>query len=353
MRIGITYLGMSQGIDEETTRQKYNEFFQQVEWANDKGFANIWITEHHFSTYSISASPLVLLAKAAAVAPDLRVGTGILVVPLWDPRRLAADVSTLDAITDGRVDLGIGRGYQPHEFAGFGQDLSESRARFEESVDLIIRLLTEIDTRHAGTYYDINAPVTVLPRPVQRPHPPIWAAAATPESIRFAVDRSFNFMGLAMAKPDELAAQWQQIVKLSQEAGHSVAGREFLANRFVYCTYDPDARRLAAREAARQILMSKTLGTGGFPVGGIVPDIGEIDPAIEALAYETVLAGTPDEIVEQVTAIAASGVTHISTAFQFGAMTTEAALKSMRLFAEGVLPAIADLGTRIPQTTLS
>ena len=161
MRIGITYLGMSQGIDEETTRQKYNEFFQQVEWANDKGFANIWITEHHFSTYSISASPLVLLAKAAAVAPDLRVGTGILVVPLWDPRRLAADVSTLDAITDGRVDLGIGRGYQPHEFAGFGQDLSESRARFEESVDLIIRLLTEVDTRHAGTYYDINAPVTV------------------------------------------------------------------------------------------------------------------------------------------------------------------------------------------------
>src|ERR1700722_2299166 len=160
MRIGITYLGMSQGIDEETTRQKYNEFFQQVEWANDKGFANIWITEHHFSTYSISASPLVLLAKAAAVAPDLRVGTGILVVPLWDPRRLAADVSTLDAITDGRVDLGIGRGYQPHEFAGFGQDLSESRARFEESVDLIIRLLTEVDTRHAGTYYDINAPVT-------------------------------------------------------------------------------------------------------------------------------------------------------------------------------------------------
>jgi alkanesulfonate monooxygenase SsuD/methylene tetrahydromethanopterin reductase-like flavin-dependent oxidoreductase (luciferase family) len=353
VRVGITYLSMSQGIEEATTKQKYKEFFEQVEWANDKGFAGIWITEHHFSTYSLSASPLILLAKAATVAPDLRVGTGILVVPLWDPRRLAADVSTLDSVTDGRLDIGIGRGYQPHEFAGFGQDLADSRARFEESVDLIRRLLAETDLRHAGKYYNINTPVTVLPRPVQRPHPPFWAAAVTPESIRFAVDRSFNFMGLALANPDELAAQWRQIENLSQHAGLTVAGREFSANRYVYCTYDPDGRRLAAREAARQILMSKTLAKGGVPVGGRVPTSDQIDPADEELAYKTLLAGTPDEIVEQVTAIAASGVTYLSGGFQYGAMPTEAAVASMRLFAEGVLPAIAGLGTRIPQQTLT
>jgi alkanesulfonate monooxygenase SsuD/methylene tetrahydromethanopterin reductase-like flavin-dependent oxidoreductase (luciferase family) len=353
VRVGITYLSMSQGIEEATTRQKYKEFFEQVEWANDKGFTGIWITEHHFSTYSLSASPLILLAKAATVGPHLRVGTGILVVPLWDPRRLAADVSTLDAMTDGRLDIGIGRGYQPHEFAGFGQDLGDSRARFEESVDLIRRLLAETDLRFAGRYHAINTPITVLPRPVQRPHPPIWAAAVTPESIRFAVDRSFNFMGLALANPDELAAQWRQIEDLSQHAGLTVSGREFSANRYVYCSYDPDCRRLAAREAARQILMSKTLAKGGVPVNGIVPAADHIDPADEELAYKTLLAGTPDEIVEQVTAIAASGVTYINAGFQYGAMPTEAAVQSMRLFAEGVLPTIGGLGTRIPQQALS
>jgi alkanesulfonate monooxygenase SsuD/methylene tetrahydromethanopterin reductase-like flavin-dependent oxidoreductase (luciferase family) len=338
---------MSQDIDDVTTRKKYKEFLLQAEWANGKGFSGIWITEHHFSTYSLSASPLILLAAAAAAAPDLRVGTGILVLPLWDPRRLAADVSTLDVVTDGRLDLGIGRGYQPHEFAGYGQDLAESRGRFEESVDLLIRLLCEIDVSHTGKYYSLAAPVTVLPRPVQRPHPPIWAAAISPESIQLAVDRGFNFMGLALATPADLAAQWQRIEKLSEFSGCRAQDREFSVNRFVYCTYDPDGRRLAAREAARQMLMSKTLAEGGVPVRGILAPPREIPPSLEELAYNTVLAGTPEEIVAQVTALAAAGVTYISGGFQFGAMPTDAGQASTRLFAEGVLPAISSLGTRV------
>ncbi|MFI9387651.1 LLM class flavin-dependent oxidoreductase [Kutzneria sp. NPDC052558] len=334
-------MSASRDIDRATTDEKYGDFFREVEWANDKGFAGVWITEHHFSTYSLSSSPLLLLTKAATVAPDLRVGTGILVLPLWDPVRLVADVCTLDAISGGRVDLGIGRGYQSHEFHGYGRDLADSRSMFEESVDLITQLLTSEDTTFDGRHYHVDAPVTVLPRPTQTPHPPIWLASVSPESTRFAVTRGFNFMGLALATPAELAQQWRTIEDIAAETGQSVTGRQYSANRYVYCTTDPDGRRMAAREAARQMAMSRALAKGAAPVHGVAPAPAEIDPADEALAYERLLAGTPEEIVAQIEEIADSGVTYISAGFQYGAMSTEASVRSMKLFAEGVLPAFA------------
>jgi alkanesulfonate monooxygenase SsuD/methylene tetrahydromethanopterin reductase-like flavin-dependent oxidoreductase (luciferase family) len=183
----------------------------------------------------------------------------------------------------------------------------------------------------------------VLPRPTQTPHPPIWVAAVSPESTRFAVTRGFNFLGLALATPAELAAHWQNIEQISAETGQSVDGREYSANRYVYCTTDPAGREMAAREAARQMAMSRALAQGAVPVRGIAPAPAEIDPADEELAYQRLLAGTPEEIVAQLDEIAASGVTYISAGFQYGAMPTEASFRSMKLFAEEVLPAVAGL----------
>lgn len=346
MRVGITYLSPSAAIDQATTNRKYDEFFEEIAWANNKGFTGIWITEHHFSTYSASASPLLLLAKAATVAPDLRIGTGILVLPLWDPRRLAADISTLDVLSGGRVELGIGRGYQPHEFAGFGQDLDTSRARFAEHADLITRLFTETDLRHDGEYYQVQVPITVLPRPVQRPHPPIWLAAVSEESTAFAVQRGFHHLGLALATPQELATQWRLIETLGARAGTETHGVEFGANRFVYCSTEPDARRIAAREVARQIALSRTLAQGGAPVLGIAPGPTQLDPADEEFAYQRILGGTPDDILRQLAEIAEAGVTYVNAAFQFGALASEVARASARLFAAEVLPAIGGLRSR-------
>ncbi|MFE9750943.1 LLM class flavin-dependent oxidoreductase [Saccharothrix saharensis] len=350
MRVGITYLSPSSDTDRATTAAKYRDFFRQVEWANGRGFTGVWITEHHFSTYSLSSSPLVLLAKASAVAPDLRIGTGILVLPLWDPRRLVADVSTLDVLSEGRFDLGIGRGYQPHEFLGFGRELADSRATFTEHVDLITKLFTETDTTFQGEFYSVDAPVTVLPRPVQTPHPPIWLAAVSEESTKFAVERGFHHLGLALSTPAELGDQWKLIERLSAEAGRGTEGIEYAANRFVYCSTDPEGRRLAAREVARQIGYSRSLARGGEPVLGVVPSDGEIDPADEELAYERLLAGTPDEVVEQLAAIADAGVTYVNAGFQYGALPSEVADASARLFADHVLPALDGLGSRVPAT---
>jgi alkanesulfonate monooxygenase SsuD/methylene tetrahydromethanopterin reductase-like flavin-dependent oxidoreductase (luciferase family) len=342
VRVGINYLSPSTAIDQETSRDKYRDFFDQVTWANDKGFTGIWITEHHFSTYSLSASPLVLLAKAATLAPDLRVGTGILVLPLWDPVRLVADVSTLDVISDGRFDLGIGRGYQPHEFHGFGRDLADSRAVFEESVDLIVRLLTERDITFPGRHHQVNTEVTVLPRAAQTPHPPIWMAAVTPESTEYAVRRGFHHLGLALATPAELAERWKLIEELARLAGQDLTDIVYSANRFVYCGTDPDARRAAVREVARQLGTSRALAQGAVPVHGVVPALDQVDPADEALAEERLVAGGPAEVLRQFTELAQAGVTYVNAAFQYGALPASESFASLRLFAAEVLPQLRD-----------
>ncbi|MFS4104069.1 MULTISPECIES: LLM class flavin-dependent oxidoreductase [unclassified Streptomyces] len=338
MRIGITYLSVSPTVDRESAREKYREFLRQVEWAGGHDFAGIWITEHHFSGYSLSASPLLLLTRAAAAASTLRIGTGILVLPLWDPVRLAADLGTLDTLSDGRLDIGIGRGYQPHEFQGFGRALDTSRERFEEAADLLVRLLEGPVDSYAGAYHCVDAPVTVLPRPVQTPRPPVWLAAVSHESTRFAVRRGFHLLGLALATPAELAQQWRTAQDLAAAENTGTEGLEYGVNRFVYCGTDPDARRAAAREVARQIQTSRALAQGAVPDGGLPPLPTRVDPADEALAAERLLAGSPDEIRKQLAELADVGVTQVNAAFEYGALPAETAHASLRLFAKEVLP---------------
>ncbi|MFJ9775173.1 LLM class flavin-dependent oxidoreductase [Kitasatospora sp. NPDC101157] len=347
MRVGITYLSISPSVDRSSARRTYLDFARQVEWANDKGFSGIWITEHHFSGYSLSSSPLLLLGQAAAIAPDLRLGTGILVLPLWDPVRLVADVNTLDQLSGGRLDLGIGRGYQPHEFLGFGRDLGASRAAFEESADLVLRLLTESAVTHKGEFHRIDAPVTVLPPSHQTPHPPVWAAAVSPESTRFAVRRGFHLLGLALSTPAELAAQWRTVKALAAEEGVAAEGLEYAVNRFVHLGTDPAGRRAAAREVARQIQTSRALAEGAHPAGGLPPVPAAIDPADEELAYERLLAGSPEQIVDQLAELAAAGVTRVNAAFEYGLLPADTAFAALRTFAAEVLPALRELPVRL------
>ncbi|MGW4892456.1 LLM class flavin-dependent oxidoreductase [Kitasatospora sp. NPDC004240] len=345
MRIGITYLSISPSVDRASARQKYLDFGRQVEWANDQGFAGIWVTEHHFSGYSLSSSPLLLLGHAASLAPDLRIGTGILVLPLWDPVRLVADVNTLDQLTGGRLDLGIGRGYQPHEFLGFGRDIERSRAAYEESVEVVLRLLTETEVTHKGEFHRIDAPVSVLPPAHQSPHPPIWAAAVTPESTRHAVRHGFHLLGLALSTPAEVAAQWRTAAALAAEEGVTTEGRRYAVNRFVHVGTDPAGRRAAAREVARQIQTSRALAQGAYPIGGAPPIPTAIDPADEELAHERLLAGSPEQIVEQLRELAEAGVDQVNAAFEYGTLPAETAFASLRLFAAEVLPALKEFPT--------
>ncbi len=124
----------------------------------------------------VGANPLLLIARAAATAPRVRFGQAVLVSPFWHPIRLAEDIATTDLLTGGRLDIGLGRGYQPLEFHGFDTLQDRSRAMFEEHFELMRLAWTQDDFTFSGRHYTVPTPITVLPRPLQQPHPPIWLA---------------------------------------------------------------------------------------------------------------------------------------------------------------------------------
>jgi alkanesulfonate monooxygenase SsuD/methylene tetrahydromethanopterin reductase-like flavin-dependent oxidoreductase (luciferase family) len=153
--------------------------------AEDLGFDSIWPAEHHFTEYGYCASPALSLAAIAAQTRRIRLGTGVVVLPLNHPLRVAEDYAFLDHLSDGRVDLGVGRGYQPLEFQRYGVEQTTTREQFDEALQVIRQAWTDGQVDFAGRHFHFDG-VPIRPRPVQQPHPPIWMAALSQETFELA-----------------------------------------------------------------------------------------------------------------------------------------------------------------------
>src|SRR5712691_5253512 len=164
MKLGLSPLQV--GDFEETIRQCVD--------AEAAGFESIWLGEHHNNPV-LSPAPLLRLAAIAARTRSVRLGTGVLLLPLYHPLAMAEEAATVDVISGGRLILGLGVGYAPEEFAAFGVPLKERGSRMDEAVALIHRLWSEEKVTHDGRHFHL-ANATVAPRPVQKPRPPIWFA---------------------------------------------------------------------------------------------------------------------------------------------------------------------------------
>lgn len=160
----------------------YAELLEQAEAAEALGYDALWLGEHHFLVDGHCPAPLVVAGAVAARTTRLRVGTCVALLPLYHPVRLAEDAAAADVISDGRLVLGVGQGYQQAEFTGFGIALAERFARARETLALVRRLWTEERVSFQGGYWRLDD-VALNPRPVQRPHPPIWFAAVRPRAV--------------------------------------------------------------------------------------------------------------------------------------------------------------------------
>src|SRR5215467_3633639 len=167
-----TFLLM-QSPSARSSQEIYGRALDIAQAAEDLGFRNIWLAEHHFSTYGYLGRPVQLATYIAAKTKRLRVGTAVIVVPLHNPLIIAEEIATLDMLAGGRVDIGLGRGYQYYEFERFGLELDTARARWEESVDIILKALGGGPFSYDGKLFKIPE-TTVFPQPLQKPHPPIW-----------------------------------------------------------------------------------------------------------------------------------------------------------------------------------
>src|ERR1700704_137509 len=167
-----TFLLM-QSPSARSSQESFDRALDIGQAAEDLGFHNIWLAEHHFSTYGYLPRPAQLATYIAAKTTRLRVGTAGIVVPLHHPLIVAEEIAPLDLLAGGRVDIGLGRGYQHYEFERLGLELDTARTRWEESVDIILKALSGETFSYAGKIFTVPE-TTIFPLPTQKPNPPIW-----------------------------------------------------------------------------------------------------------------------------------------------------------------------------------
>ena len=198
----------------------FEEGVEQIRYSEEMGFDYCLIAEHHFSNYGNSPSPLLQALYIGQRTKRLKIATGILVLPIWQPLRLSEEVAVLDNLIDGRFICGIGRGYQPHEMGRFGIPLEESRQRFEESLDVLVKAWTQDESfTYEGEYIKIPDPVTVWPKPLQRPHPPFWVAGNSVESMKLAAARDIMPVTTGLLGPEGIKAHLGSLVHAKKDLG--------------------------------------------------------------------------------------------------------------------------------------
>ena len=304
----------------------YQRFIDYMCAADELGFHSIFVVEHHFTGIGQVSATLTLLANLAARTKRIRLGTGVTVLPWHNPVLLAEQIATLDLLSGGRADIGVGKGYRPKEFEGFDIPIEEAEQRYEENLDLLVASLTSQERfSHKSKHWSFND-IIVEPRPLQRPHPPIWVGAASPSSIARTAERGFNLLLDQWSTASEIAGR----VALYRES-RLAHGRGFVADQVGVTRsvkiLDSDEERTAAIQARAKFLIEAGAG------GAKKPDSPD---AAWRTAESSAVIGSSDQVIERIKELQAGGVEYLLLS---DAATSPSAL---RRFAEEVMPEFAD-----------
>lgn len=185
MDFGI-FLLMQQRNKHKSSYEILRDAVEQTRVADELGFGAAWFAEHHFTNYGMCSSPLTMIAHCAAVTRKIRLGSGIVVAPLYTPARLIADVAMVDQLSDGRLNVGVGSGYQQFEFERFGVSIEQSKQRTLEMLDMLELGLKQPNFSYEGEFYR-QPPTAISQRAIQSPMPPLWVTSIDPTFIARAV----------------------------------------------------------------------------------------------------------------------------------------------------------------------
>ena len=325
------------------SKEMYSRAIDMAQTAETLGFNNVWLAEHHFSTYGYLSRPAQLATYIAAKTTRLRVGTAVIVVPLHHPLVVAEEIATLDLLAGGRLDVGLGRGYQHYEFERLGLDLASGRARWDESVDVILKAFEGKPFSYDGKIFKIPE-TTSFPQPLQKPRPPIWITAQSPDSVEGAVRRGFNVLTGGFGVPLERMAEFRRLFdRVVAEVKPPEPLRVGVQRAVYVADNDADARE-AAEQARWNMRVTLSLRNNYQRVedGRAVPVPGPNEPSVDELLDRYLVIGTPDTCIRQIKRIReAVGITHFNCSFWFGDLEHARVLRSMETFAREVMPAFA------------
>jgi natural product biosynthesis luciferase-like monooxygenase protein len=301
------------------------------------GFDSLWANEHHFGPFGgLVPNPLILLASFAQRTRHVRLGTSVVVLPLHDPLYVAEQLAQVDVLSGGRVELGVGQGLAPHDYAVRGIPLEEARERTREGLEVIVKAWSGRPFRHEGRFYHYPE-VECWPKPTS-PELGIWVACSrNPESFTWTAEHGFHLLTVAYTNP---IADFAPLPRLHREqwlrSGRDPAAYRHANHYQVVLGRDgAEARATAQRGLERYI--QQLVEAGARPAFTRV----DIDQLVRE---DRIVAGTPAEAAAMLQrAQAVLGATSIDCTFCFGGIPLERAAESMRLFAEEVIPALAPL----------
>jgi len=325
--------------------QYYKNFFQEVDYAEELGFDTIWLGEHHFCRY-ICPAPQIIAGAIAQRTKKMRIGTAIALLPHHDPIRLAEDYALVDLLSGGRLDFGVGRGFIKQSYDAFGQDMGESRDRFNESLEMIEGLWRQPGFSYAGEFYRASN-LTIMPRPLQRPTPPIYMAAAlSPESFVAAGERGHSLMLAPFFQSRKTLKANIELYRVAlTRSGLSQDGVEIVSGYHSFVDETPALARAKWEDHYMRYLhfVGGLINPGEY-TSSSYQSWRESVRAIQQVKFEQmypdqVLCGDVGQCVDRVGLLAEEfGVSHFWVYMDLGGLETPEVLRSMERFATRVIP---------------
>ncbi len=309
----------------------YRRFIDLSLEAEELGYDGVYVVEHHFGRRGQLSASLAFLAHLAALTSRIRLGTAVIVLPWHNPVLVAEQAATVDVLSGGRLDLGVGRGYQFPEFQGFQIPIEEAGARADEAMELIRKAWSSDGSiSHHGRYWDFEQ-IYIEPRPLQSPHPPLWQGAGSPDSIRRVAREGYRLF-LDQIGSFELTAERAAIYRDEQRAAGLPASPDDIAvTRGLLVAASEGEREAAAARGERTVRRLAELAAEGAP-----PELRATRPfysepeAARRTTEESAILGTPAECIERLRRLEASGIDRV--------LFSNPRPEDMRLFASEVMP---------------
>ncbi|MCH8107799.1 MAG: LLM class flavin-dependent oxidoreductase [Chloroflexi bacterium] len=386
MKFGLLFETQRPYQDNQVDENRlYKETLQQCVLADEIGLDSVWFVEHHFLTgFSASPCPEVLLGALSQITKNIRIGFGVSILPYHHPVRVAERVAMVDQLTDGRVEFGTGRS-NAYEQTGLGVDPRDTREMWEESITMIPQIWQSEEFSWEGKFWNVP-PRRVLPKPFQKPHPPIWLACTQPSSYELAAEKGIGVLLSAAAIPEileEHVKAYHENIKKAKPVGAFV-NEQFSVNIHAYCGEDnAQARELCAQSMKTFYGPDKPYTRDRIEIyeellksWGGVPDhlkssfarwIKQSDGETQAVAAEqginidsgpaaaraaigmldadtlcdrgAILGGDPDSCIKIIKMFEDIGVDQLTMLMQTETVPHEQVIKSLELFAKHVLPA--------------
>ncbi len=341
MKFGVGYYSLQSHPQRPRPHEKlYEEMLTEIAVADEMGFDSAWLTEHHFLGDGYCPSLLIAAAAIAARTKSIRIGTGVLLMPLHDPMRIAEDAAVVDLISRGRLILGLGLGYRLEEFEGYGRSLKERKGRMEESIEILEKSWSGGAFSFNGKYYRVKD-ANVTPKPVQRPIP-IWIGAFTEPAIRRAARIGAPLYVPAIGTIPIVKSLFDLHSSLLQEYGKDPDECEKPVVREFYIS---DKKK---EEVWDDIKEYSTYTAKGYAQWGSMVDYSgnlisdPTNPIIYDIVKDQSIIGTPEECIETIEQYKENlPIDNLICRFKFPGISHQEAMRSMKLFVEKVLPSVS------------